>query len=127
MTPNYYIMNLPGEKNAEFVNSMAFTPRDKKNMTGLLVARNDGKDYSKLVLYKLPKSKVVYGPRQIEAQIDQDTEISKEFSLWNSAGSKYSRGNMFVIPIEQSLLYVEPVRSRRTSPAGSGAFRACCI
>lgn len=109
MTPNYYIMNLPGEKNAEFVNSMAFTPRDKKNMTGLLVARNDGKDYSKLVLYKLPKSKVVYGPRQIEAQIDQDTEISKEFSLWNSAGSKYSRGNMFVIPIEQSLLYVEPV------------------
>lgn len=107
--PNYYILNLPGEKHAEFVNSISFTPRDKKNMTGLLLARNDGKDYGELILFKLPKSKVVYGPRQIEAQIDQDTEISKEFSLWDSAGSKYNRGNMFVIPIEDSLLYVEPV------------------
>lgn len=109
MEPNYYIMKLPGEESAEFVNSIPFTPKDKKNMTGLMVARNDGENYGKLVLYKLPKSKVVYGPRQIEAQIDQDTEISKEFSLWNSAGSKYSRGNMFVIPIGESLLYVEPV------------------
>lgn len=107
--PNYYILNLPGEKHAEFVNSISFTPKDKKNMTGLLLARNDGKDYGELILFKLPKSKVVYGPRQIEAQIDQDTEISKEFSLWDSAGSKYNRGNMFVIPIEDSLLYVEPV------------------
>ena len=78
-------------------------------MTGLMIARNDGENYGELVLYKLPKSKVVYGPRQIEAQIDQHTEISKEFSLWNSSGSTYSRGNMFVIPIEESLLYVEPV------------------
>lgn len=109
MEPNYYIMNLPGEKNAEFVSSIPFTTRGKKNMTGLMIARNDGENYGELVIYKLPKSKVVYGPRQIEAQIDQDTEISKEFSLWNSAGSKYSRGNMFVIPIEESLLYVEPV------------------
>lgn len=109
MTPSYYIMNLPGENKAEFVNTIPFTPKDKKNMTGIMVARNDGANYGKLVLYKLPKNKVVYGPRQIEAQIDQDPEISKEFSLWNSAGSKYSRGNMFVIPIEESLLYVEPV------------------
>lgn len=109
MIPNYYIINLPGEKKAEFVNSISFTPKDKKNMTGLFLARNDGDKYGELVLFKLPKSKVVYGPRQIEAQIDQDTEISKEFSLWDSAGSKYSRGNMFVIPIENSLLYVEPV------------------
>ncbi|MEG0919140.1 MAG: UPF0182 family protein [Anaerovoracaceae bacterium] len=109
MEPSYFIMTLPGEKNAEFVNSIPYTPRDKKNMTGLLVARNDGDNYGELVLYKLPKSKVVYGPRQIEAQIDQDTEISKEFSLWNSSGSTYSRGNMFVIPVEDSLLYVEPV------------------
>ena len=78
-------------------------------MTGLLMARNDGENYGKLVLYKMPKNKVVYGPRQIEAQIDQDPEISKEFSLWNSSGSKYSRGNMFVIPIGDSILYVEPV------------------
>lgn len=109
MEPSYYIMKLPRENSAEFVSSVPFTPKDKKNMTGLMVARSDGDNYGKLVLYKMPKSKVVYGPRQIEAQIDQDTEISKEFSLWSSAGSTYSRGNMFVIPIEDSLLYVEPV------------------
>ena len=109
MTPNYYIMNLPGEKTEEFVNIIPYTPRDKKNMTGVLLARNDGEHYGELVLFQLPKSKIVYGPMQIEAQIDQSTEISKEFSLWNSSGSKYSRGNLFVIPIEDSLLYVEPV------------------
>lgn len=109
MEPNYYILNLPGEKDAEFVNSIPYTPKDKDNMTGLLVAHNDGERYGKLVLYKLPKSRVVYGPAQIEAQIDQSTEISKEFSLWSQAGSSYSRGNMFVIPIEDSIMYVEPV------------------
>ena len=115
MTPNYYIMKLPGEKSAEFVNSIPFTPKDKKNLMGLLVARNDGADYGKLVLYQMPKSKIVYGPMQVEAQIDQNTEISKEFSLWNSSGSKYSRGNLFVIPIEDSLLYVEPVYLEATN------------
>ncbi len=109
MEPNYYILNLPGEKNAEFVSSIPYTPKNKDNMTGLLVARNDGDNYGKLVLYKLPKSRVIYGPAQIEAQIDQSTEISKEFSLWSQAGSTYSRGNMFVIPIEDSIMYVEPV------------------
>lgn len=109
MVPSYYIMNLPGETTAEFVNTIPFTPKDKKNMTGIMIARNDGDNYGRLVLYKFPKNKLVYGPRQIEAQIDQDPEISKEFSLWNSSGSKYSRGNMFVVPIEESILYVEPV------------------
>lgn len=115
MTPNYYIMKLPGEKSAEFVNSIPFTPKDKRNLMGLLVARNDGDEYGKLVLYQMPKSKVVYGPMQVEAQIDQNTEISKEFSLWDSSGSKYSRGNLFVIPIEDSLLYVEPVYLEATN------------
>ena len=115
MTPNYYIMKLPGESSAEFVNSIPFTPKDKKNLMGLLVARNDGDYYGKLVLYQMPKSKIVYGPMQVEAQIDQNTEISKEFSLWNSSGSTYSRGNLFVIPIEDSLLYVEPVYLEATN------------
>lgn len=115
MTPNYYIMKLPGEQSAEFVNSIPFTPKDKKNLMGLLVARNDGDNYGKLVLYQMPKSKIVYGPMQVEAQIDQNTEISKEFSLWDSSGSKYSRGNLFVIPIEDSLLYVEPVYLEATN------------
>ena len=109
MTPNYYVMKLPGEADVEFINSIPYTPAGKKNMTALLVARNDGENYGELVLYKLPKSKIIYGPMQVEGFIDQETDISKEFSLWNSAGSKYTRGNMFVIPIEDSLVYVEPI------------------
>lgn len=115
MTPNYYIMKLPGEKNAEFVNTIPFTPKDKKNLMGLLVARSDGEEYGNLVLYQMPKSKTVYGPMQVEAQIDQNTEISKEFSLWNSSGSTYSRGNLFIVPIEDSLLYIEPVYLEATN------------
>ncbi len=109
MTPNYYIVNLPGEKKAEFINSIPFTPKSKQNMTALMVARNDGEHYGELVLYTVPKSKTVYGPMQIEAQINQNTEISADFTLWSSKGTTYSRGNLFVIPVEDSLLYVEPV------------------
>lgn len=109
MTPNYYIMRLPGEEKAEFINSIPYTPKGKRNLTGLLLARNDGEHYGELMLFQLPKDKITYGPMQIESQIDQHPEISKEFSLWNSAGSTYIRGNMFVIPIEESLVYVEPV------------------
>ena len=107
--PNYYIAKLPGEEKAEFFNSIPFTPKSKQNMTALMVARNDGANYGELVLYQFPKGRTIYGPEQIEAQIDQNTEISKEFSLWNSSGTKYRRGNMFVIPINTSLLYCEPV------------------
>lgn len=109
MTPNYYIMKLPGESDVEFINSIPYTPSGKRNMTGLLVARNDGENYGQLILYQFPKDRIIYGPMQIESQIDQSPEISKEFSLWNSAGSTYIRGNLFVIPIEDSLVYVEPV------------------
>ena len=109
MKPNYYIAKLPGEDKAEFFNSLPFTPKSKQNMTALMVARNDGDNYGQLVLYQFPKSRTIYGPEQIEAQIDQNTEISKEFSLWNSSGTKYRRGNMFIIPINTSVLYLEPV------------------
>lgn len=115
MEPTYYIAKLPGEDTAEFFNSIPFTPKSKKNMTALLIARNDGEHYGELMLYQFPKNKTVYGPEQIEAQIDQNTEISKEFSLWNSAGTKYSRGNMFVIPVNSSILYVEPVYLEATN------------
>ena len=115
MTPNYYIAKLPGEKTAEFFNSIPFTPKSKQNMTALMVARNDGENYGQLVLYQFPKSRTIYGPEQIEAQIDQNTEISKEFSLWTSAGTTYRRGNMFIIPINTSILYVEPVYLEATN------------
>lgn len=109
MTPNYFIMKLPGEENAEFVSSLPYTPSGKNNMTGLLMARSDGDNYGQIILYRMPKDRTIYGPAQIEAQINQDAEISKEFSLWNNSGSRYSRGNLYVLPVENSLLYVEPI------------------
>lgn len=109
MTPNYFIMKLPGEDEVEFVSSLPYTPSGKNNMTGLLMARSDGDNYGELILYRMPKDRTIYGPAQIEAQINQDAEISKEFSLWNNSGSKYSRGNLYVLPVADSLLYVEPI------------------
>lgn len=112
MEPNYFIMKLPNEEKEEFVLSIPYTPRGKPNMTALFVARNDGENYGKLTIFKLPKQKNIYGPMQIESRIDQDTEISKEFSLWGQQGSSYIRGNVLTIPIEDSLIYVEPVYLR---------------
>ena len=110
MDPSYYIFNLPDtEEGAEFINMIPFTPKSKQNMTAIMMARNDGANYGQLIVYTMPKNKTVYGPMQIEAQIDQNTEISKEFSLWASSGSKYKRGDLFVIPIGTSIMYVEPV------------------
>lgn len=109
MTPNYFIMKLPGEENAEFVSTISYCPNGKSNLTGILTARSDGENYGQLILYRMPKDRIIYGPSQIEAQINQNAEISKEFSLWNNSGSRYSRGNMFCIPVENSLLYCEPI------------------
>lgn len=110
MDPSYYIFNLPDtEEGAEFINMIPFTPKSKQNLTAVMMARNDGDNYGQLIVYTMPKNKTVYGPMQIEAQIDQNTEISKEFSLWASSGSTYKRGDLFVIPIGTSLMYVEPV------------------
>ena len=109
MEPTYLIMKLPEEENEEFILSIPYTPKSKANLIALFVARNDGPEYGKLIVYKLPKQKTVYGPMQIESRIDQDTDISKEFSLWGQKGSTYIRGNLLTIPIEDSLLYVEPV------------------
>ncbi len=109
MTSNFFIMKLPGEDAPEFVSQVAYTPAGKDNLTGILIARSDGDKYGDIVLYQMPKSKIIYGPLQIEAKINQNTEISADFTLWSNSGSSYSRGEMFVIPIENSLLYVEPV------------------
>lgn len=117
MTANYYILNLPGEDKAEFINSIAFTPKGKQNMTALMIARNDGDKYGELVLYQFPKSKTIYGPMQVEAQIGQTAEISQDFSLWSNEGSTYSRGNLFIVPIKDSLLYVEPIYLEASSSA----------
>ena len=112
MQPYYVIMRLPGEATAGFILIQPFTPANKDNMIAWMAARSNGEAYGKLLLYEFPKQTLVYGPRQIEARIDQEPQISQQFTLWSQAGSKVIRGDLLVIPIEQSLLYVEPVYLR---------------
>ena len=107
--PYYIIMKLPGEKKEEFVLMTTFTPIKKDNMIAWLAARSDGENYGKLLLYKFPKDKLIFGPSQIEAKIDQDSEISQQLTLWSQQGSRVTRGNLLVIPIGDSLLYIEPL------------------
>ncbi len=109
MEPYYTITKLPGEEMSEYVLIMPFTPKDKKNMIAWLAARSDGKNYGNLLAYQFPKQELVYGPMQIEARIDQDTTISQKLSLWDQRGSSVIRGNLLVIPVEDALLYVEPL------------------
>jgi uncharacterized membrane protein (UPF0182 family) len=112
MQPYYVIMRLPGEAKEGFILILPFTPSNKDNMIAWLAARSNGHDYGNLLLYEFPKQKLVYGPRQIEARIDQDPQISQQFTLWSQAGSKVIRGDLLVIPIQESLLYVEPIYLR---------------
>jgi len=107
--PYYTIMRLKDEQNPEYLLMMPFTPDKRTNMVAWMAARSDGEHYGKLMVYNFPKQKLIYGPMQIESRIDQDGEISKELSLWNQRGSSILRGNLLVIPIEDSLLYVEPL------------------
>jgi uncharacterized protein len=107
MEPYYTIMKLPGERAEEFILMMPFTPRNKDNMSAWMAARCDAPNYGKVIVYNFPKQKLVYGPSQIEARIDQETEISKQLSLWNQGGSQVIRGSLLAIPIEKSILYVE--------------------
>jgi len=112
MVPYYIVMRLPGEKQAEFFIMIPMVPSRRDNMIAWLAARCDAPDYGKLIVYEFPKEKLVYGPFQIEARIHQNTEISQQISLWNQMGSRVIRGNLLVIPIENSILYVSPLYLR---------------
>lgn len=113
---NYVMYKLPDASEKEFALIVPYTPREKPNMTSLLVARNDGDDYGKLYMYKFPKDKTILGPLMIEARIDQDSTISPQFTLWGQKGSAVLRGNLIVVPIENSLLYVEPIYIKADNP-----------
>ena len=108
----HIVMKLPEEKQAEFIYMAPFTPKGKDNLASWMIARNDGSNYGKLRVYSFPKQSLVYGPRQIMARIDQDTEISRELTLWDQRGSEVIRGELLVIPIEEALIYVQPVYLR---------------
>lgn len=112
MMPYYIIMRLPGEAQAEFVVMLPMVPSGRDNMIAWLAGRCDAPDYGKLIVYEFPKEKLIYGPLQIEARINQNTEISQQLSLWNQMGSRVIRGNLLVIPIDDSILYVSPLYLR---------------
>jgi hypothetical protein len=112
MAPYYINMRLPGEKRTEFVLMLPMVPSQRENMIAWLAARCDQPDYGKLIVYTFPKEKLVYGPFQIEALINQNTDVSQQISLWNQMGSRVIRGNLLVVPIENSLLYVTPLYLR---------------
>jgi uncharacterized membrane protein (UPF0182 family) len=105
----HIVMRLPEESKAEFVYMVPFTPRGKDNLAAWMVARNDGASYGKLRVYHLSRQRLVFGPQQIENRINQNTEISRQISLWDQRGSRVIRGDLLVIPIEESLLYVQPL------------------
>ncbi|MGC2643486.1 MAG: UPF0182 family protein, partial [Pseudolabrys sp.] len=112
MAPYYIIMRLPGETQAEFFVMLPMVPSRRDNMIAWLAARCDPPDYGKLIVYEFPKDKLVYCPFQIEALINQNTEISQQLTLWNQMGSRVIRGNLLVIPIENSILYISPLYLR---------------
>ena len=108
----HIIMRLPGEQNPEFIFMTPFTPRGKDNLAAWMVARMDGDNYGKLSVYRFPKQSLVYGPKQIANRINQDTDISRQLTLWDQRGSEVIRGELLVIPIEESLIYVQPIYLR---------------
>ena len=108
--PYFVLMQLPGETtHNEFVLILPFTPAGRNNLIGWVAGRCDGDNYGKLLIYNFPKSRLIDGPLQIEARIDQNSQLSSQFTLWNQQGSHVLRGHLLVIPIGRSLLFVEPI------------------
>jgi len=109
MQPNFVLMKLPGETGEEFVEILPFTPANRNNLIGWIAGRSDGAQYGTSVVYNFPKTKLVDGPLQIEARIDQNAQLSGQLTLWNQQGSHVRRGALLVIPIGWALLYAEPI------------------
>jgi uncharacterized protein len=109
MAPYYVLMRLPGDTREHFMLMLPFTPNGKNNMIAWAGAMGDPDDYGKIVLFEFPKQRLIYGPSQIDAKINQDPQISAQLTLWNQQGSKVLRGNLLVIPVKQSIIYVQPI------------------
>jgi len=107
--PNFVLMTLPGESSTEFVEILPFTPANRNNLIGWIAGRSDREHYGQAVVYDFPKTKLIDGPLQIEARIDQNAQLSAQLTLWNQQGSHVRRGSLIVIPIGRALLYAEPI------------------
>lgn len=127
MEPYYTVMKLPGEKKEEYILLLPFTPSKRDNLAAWLTARCDAPNYGKIQAYTFPRDRLVYGPKQIDARINQDSFISQQLTLWNQRGSEVIRGSMLVIPIEKSLLYVQPLFLAAADKAGLPELRRVIV
>jgi len=107
--PNFVLMKLPGAASLEFVEILPFTPSNRNNLIGWIAGRSDGAAYGKAIVYDFPKSRLVDGPLQVEARIDQNPQLSSQLTLWNQQGSRVRRGSLIVIPVGRALLYAKPI------------------
>jgi uncharacterized membrane protein (UPF0182 family) len=113
----YVVMRLPGEEGVEFTLLQPMVPTNRPNMIAWIAARMDDPNYGSTVVYRFPADSTIFGPAQIEARIDQDAAISQQISLWNQSGSQVIRGNLIVVPIDESLIYLQPVYLQSTGSA----------
>src|SRR5262249_45397649 len=109
MEPNFVLMKLPGERSVEFIEILPFTPANRNNLIGWMAGRSDHPHYGTAIVFNFPKTRLVDGPLQIEARIDQNAQLSGQLSLWNQQGSHVRRGSLIVIPVGRGLLYAEPI------------------
>lgn len=127
MEPYYTVMKLPGKKKEEYILLMPFTPAKRDNLAAWLTARCDEPNYGKILAYTFPRDRLIYGPKQIDARINQDSAISQQLTLWSQRGSQVIRGSMLIIPIESSLLYVQPLYLAAADKGGLPELRRVIV
>ncbi len=127
MEPYYTIMKLPGGKQEEYILLLPYVPAKRDNLAAWLAARCDGENYGKIIAYTFPRDRLIYGPKQIEARINQDAYISQQLTLWNQRGSEVIMGSLLVIPIESSLLYVQPLYLAASDKVGLPELRRVIV
>jgi uncharacterized protein len=127
MEPYYTIMKLPGEKKEEYILLLPYTPAKRDNLAAWLAARCDQPNYGKLLIYTFPRDRLIFGPKQIDARINQDSYISQQLTLWGQRGSEVIRGSLLVIPIERSLLYVQPLYLAAADKVGLPELRRVIV
>jgi len=127
MEPYNTIMKLPGEKKEEYILLLPYTPAKRDNLAAWLAARCDEPDYGKLLIYTFPRDRLIFGPKQVDARINQDSYISQQLTLWDQRGSEVIRGSLLVIPIERSLLYVQPLYLAAADKVGLPELRRVIV
>jgi hypothetical protein len=127
MEPYYTVMKLPGEKKEEYILLMPFSPAKRNNLAAWITARCDEPNYGKILAYTFPRDRLIFGPKQIDARINQDSAISQQLTLWSQRGSQVIRGSMLIIPLERSLLYIQPLYLSSADKGGLPELRRVIV